>query len=315
MSYGKVHTKFWTDRKVRGWSESARLLALYLLTGPHRNLLGAMRVPDGYIAADMGWTEKKTADMKAELERAEFIVLGEDGWIFIVNQLRYDPLDNPNQARSALKLFEAIDDDRIRLAVATPLLEALQRFKETFDIQKAGLQSLIERSVNPSETVPQEFVTPAPEPFLSCSEPAPADASVCEGEFEAFWKAYPSLVGNPRQPALLEFQRALKSGVPAETIIAAAARYAEASRKPDAAKVAHARTWLHQKRWNDWQRAGPSGNGHAPPKPEREIWLERIGRFYERKSWNSNWGANPDSPYCDQIELVTEWRVQHERAA
>jgi hypothetical protein len=177
MSYGKVHSKFWTDRKVRAMSEPAKVLALYLLTGPHRNLLGAMRVPDGYIGADLGWTEKRTAEARGELAKCGFVVCGQDGWIFIVNQLRYDPLQNRNQAVAAWNIFDEIDDEAIRPVAAARLLDALEPFKEAFDIQKAALKALLERYRNPIETPSEPLPTPVPAP---APLPAPApEPDIC----------------------------------------------------------------------------------------------------------------------------------------
>ena len=38
--YSRVHTAFWTSEDVRRLSEDGRTLALYLLTGPHSNMIG-----------------------------------------------------------------------------------------------------------------------------------------------------------------------------------------------------------------------------------------------------------------------------------
>lgn len=51
--YGKVYTRFWLKQNVLSWSDSAKLLGLYLLTCPHCNLLGCFRLPIGYVASDL----------------------------------------------------------------------------------------------------------------------------------------------------------------------------------------------------------------------------------------------------------------------
>jgi hypothetical protein len=52
-SYGSVHTKFWINSDVQLLSPNAKLLALYLLTSPHTNMLGCFRLPIGYVVEDL----------------------------------------------------------------------------------------------------------------------------------------------------------------------------------------------------------------------------------------------------------------------
>lgn len=136
-------------------------------------------------------------------------------------------------------------------------------------------------------------------------------------EFERFWRTYPPLEGNPKEPAFAEFQKAIADSVMPETIIDAARRYAAASSKTGAAKVAHARTWLHQKRWNDWADAPKAGPGPAPAsKSDYEQWRDLLARYKPGAYWPSTRGARPESGYCDApADLLTEWRQRNERAA
>ncbi len=122
-------------------------------------------------------------------------------------------------------------------------------------------------------------------------------------DFQVFWKAYPPLTGNPKAPAWAEWQRAVIDVDP-QTIIAAAKRYAEASSKPDAPKVAHARTWLHQKRWNDW--GGPECGAKTPEEREadaRALYETAVRRFYAPGPLKGSWGESylgppPGAPGC-----------------
>jgi hypothetical protein len=136
---------------------------------------------------------------------------------------------------------------------------------------------------------------------------------VYSDDFELFWKAYPRLEGNPKGAAYLEWQKALKAGSVPAILIAAAARYAAASARPDAPKVAHARTWLHQKRWDDWADA-PSPSTASPPKSDREIWADLLARYKPGGFWPPNKGARPETGYCDApADLLTDW--QHRTGA
>ena len=43
--YHKVSPRFWADEKVLRWNDDAKMLALYLLTCPHRTTEGLFRLP------------------------------------------------------------------------------------------------------------------------------------------------------------------------------------------------------------------------------------------------------------------------------
>ena len=53
--YGKVQSSFWTSADTCKLSDDGKLLSLYLLTGPHSNILGCFRLPIGYVSDDLGW--------------------------------------------------------------------------------------------------------------------------------------------------------------------------------------------------------------------------------------------------------------------
>jgi len=83
-------------------------------------------------------------------------------------------------------------------------------------------------------------------------------------EFENFWQIYPSRHPhpNPRKPALLKFEAAVKRGTDAADIIRGAQNYATyvLTSVRDPRHIAQAQTWLIQERWNDHRE---------PPEPPR----------------------------------------------
>ena len=88
--YGKVYTRFWLKQNVLSWSDSAKLLGLYLLTCPHCNLLGCFRLPIGYVASDLNWDEQQVAKALSELEQDQFLIRCEEsGWTLIPSFLKH----------------------------------------------------------------------------------------------------------------------------------------------------------------------------------------------------------------------------------
>jgi hypothetical protein len=104
--------------------------------------------------------------------------------------------------------------------------------------------------------------------------------------FEGFWAAYPSRPDNPKAPARLVFERRVREGADADFIVRAAGRYAAfcASAKKDPEFLPHARTWLSQRRYEDYPDAPDS-----PPEaetPEHPLaWLKAAIGEASWKSW------------------------------
>jgi hypothetical protein len=85
-------------------------------------------------------------------------------------------------------------------------------------------------------------------------------------KFDAFWRVYPHRTphANPKKPAALKFEAAIKRGVDPAEIIAGAERYAAyvAREAIEPRFVAQAVTWLNQERWRDDHQQRPA----EPPR-------------------------------------------------
>jgi len=107
--YGSVQTQFWSDVALQNLSTHAKLLAVYLLTGPHTNMLGCFRLPIGYVAEDLKWGGETVCKAFAELAQIRFLIRDpESNWILITHFLNWNPIENPNQGKSLSKLFNRV---------------------------------------------------------------------------------------------------------------------------------------------------------------------------------------------------------------
>lgn len=121
--YGSVQTQFWSDLALQNLSTHAKLLAVYLLTGPHTNMLGCFRLPTGYVAEDLKWDGETVYDAFAELSQIGF--LSRDAkldWVCIQHFLVWNPIENPNQGKSVSKLFNRVP---AQSTVFKPLIKIL----------------------------------------------------------------------------------------------------------------------------------------------------------------------------------------------
>ena len=94
--------------------------------------------------------------------------------------------------------------------------------------------------------------------------------------FEAFWAAYPRRPDNPKAAARLVFERRVREGADAAEIVGAAGRYAAfvVAQKIDPPFIPHARTWLSQRRYEDYP-VDVQASAPVEPSPEHPLaWLK-----------------------------------------
>lgn len=152
MAYAKVEETFWHDQTVRGLSEPARHLYLYLLTCPHRNRIGCFVLDPWYASADLQWSQEQVADALAELAESDRI-----GWdppsrvVFIRRFLDYNTLENKKVVQAATSDLRSLPDNPF----LADLLASLEENQRAHYVQL--LQALSNRiansTVNRSDTV------------------------------------------------------------------------------------------------------------------------------------------------------------------
>lgn len=72
-TYFRVGSQFWQDASDSGWDNDTRLIALYVLTSPHRITEGLFRLPVAYVVADTGFAQPKIEKALKRLERDRFM--------------------------------------------------------------------------------------------------------------------------------------------------------------------------------------------------------------------------------------------------
>lgn len=127
------------------------MLALYLLTSPHANLIGCYRLPDAYVAEDMQWPPERVSEGFAELQQKGFVSRDEGTkWVFIHKYLMWNGFENGNVAIAAQKAFDQVPAIPLKAALAGALLDFGKHLKEDF--------------ANHLKTLPKPFANPEPEP-------------------------------------------------------------------------------------------------------------------------------------------------------
>lgn len=254
--YGRISTKFWISEDVRGISDRGRLLAAYLLTSPHSNLLGAYLLPDAYVADDLKWPCEAVAKAFTELFGKGFATRFKDGrHVCIKLFLEYNPIENPNAAKAALKLLEQMPDDP---AVAF-IVKGLEPYRHHFGNR---WQEVEKRLANPSEGVPKPVPTQEQEQEQDQKQEqeslpgTPGDARY-PAEFEEFWLAFKNPPNSKKPEALKAWTQTEGLRPPLKDLLAAVAGYnawldqENRKRRPnDQHPKQHASTWLRGEVWN-----------------------------------------------------------------
>jgi sucrose-6-phosphate hydrolase SacC (GH32 family) len=177
--YGQIQCAFWQSQDAQEWTDAGKLLATYLMTGPHSNGLGCYRCPDGYVMADLGWTQERVSEGFAELFRNGFAYRF-DGVVFLPNFLKWNRVANGNVASARMAEFEALPKGESKARVARAILRYV---KHLGNDHRTVLQTVAETV---SETVPQTVTQTEPNPTqprenpnqTTCAapvKPAPAD--------------------------------------------------------------------------------------------------------------------------------------------
>jgi len=235
--YGKVATGFWQDEKVLPLSDRTKLLALYLLTGPHSNLLGCFRLPVGYISADLNWSPKAVRRGLAALARIGYLRRDEaTGLTLLPNYFRYNTIENPNVGKRAAALIKGLPhDSEIMMELAAMLTPFADRLPS----------GLLEHLALSSQHPPRPSAAAPNDPAVK-ELPLPLSQA-----FTTFWDEFPTgpLGASARNRAAAAFERVVASGrASPDQLVEGARRYAAAI-DPHTEKPSDPATWLAVEQW------------------------------------------------------------------
>lgn len=131
--YIRIATKFWQDEKVRELSDDGKLLYLYVLTSPHSNMAGYYVLPKPYVAYDLNWLPERLDKAFGELVQQGLIKYCEQSDVVLIpNFLKYNPMQNKNQAKGAARRVGELPTNTLRGDFLTVLERYAKPFMEWF---------------------------------------------------------------------------------------------------------------------------------------------------------------------------------------
>lgn len=119
--YGQVQCAFWQSADATAWSDQAKLLALYLKTGPHSNGIGAYVLPEGYVMADLGWSLDTVRERYTELHAVGYAYRF-GTVIFLPTYLRWNVFANWQVATARFREWQALPKGEGKAHAANALL-------------------------------------------------------------------------------------------------------------------------------------------------------------------------------------------------
>lgn len=276
--YGKIETGFWRNPKVRALSDDGKLLLAYLFSCPHANALGCFVLPMAYIADDMKWSVKKSAETLSELLSNGFVTRDEAcDLILIRGWWGHNTVENPNVAKSIIAAVKALPKSELK-QLAIQFLKLMANCSETVS------KLFAEQFRNP-EPEPEPKPEPKPETEETRADARLAAKEDFKKEFEeTFWPAYP--VHEGKKPALAAFMKA-RAKASLEIIMAGVERYGHRLQQPNAPSPKWPQGWLNDERWNDEPTKATEANGRHG--------LQAVGGA-KRDWWDVSKPAPPDEP-------------------
>lgn len=107
--YTKIDELMWKDSKLKTISTHSKLMFIYLLSCQHRNVLGLYNLPKYYVQGDLGYSLERVSKGLEELFNNGLVTYDEESETVLINNfLKYNPLENPNQVKGAVKAIQTI---------------------------------------------------------------------------------------------------------------------------------------------------------------------------------------------------------------
>lgn len=149
--YGTVSPKFWTQgtgKALRGNPE-AQIVALYLMTSPHSNMIGVFHLPLLYIAHETGLTmEGASKGLQRGIDSGFCQYDAETETVFVIEMAHYQIGETLKakdlRAKSIYKLYAAIEGSRLGDAF-------FDRYGDDFSLPSKPLASPLEGALKDSE--------------------------------------------------------------------------------------------------------------------------------------------------------------------
>ena len=152
--YSKVFVKIWHSKDFRAISEDGKMLFMYLLSSPHRNMGGFYYLPLPYLCYDVGLDEKRITKALQELADRDMALYDFDTQVVLIKKwFCYNPIENENQAKGLNKQLAEIPKSKL----FKPFVNCVKEYCKYIESILKGFDI---PSENPSETLSKPYTKP-----------------------------------------------------------------------------------------------------------------------------------------------------------
>jgi hypothetical protein len=251
--YGKVSPKFWigqTGKALRKHGLEAQLVALYLLTCPHANMLGLYYLPKAFMAHETGLGFEGASKGLQGCIEAEFCRYDDNSeMVWVMEMARFQIAD---QLKDKDLRIKGVQNEYDSLPENPYLGAFFDMYSKAFCMSFNRIQgSLFEAPSKPLASQEQE------QEQEQEKKPKPSSSSGADGgrsepkSFDQFYAAYPRKVG--KQDAQKAWAK-LKPNAELFALILGAIESQKAGAdwlRDDGQYIPHPATWLRAGRWLD----------------------------------------------------------------
>lgn len=252
--YASISPQFWigtTGKQLRG-NMPAQVLAMYLMTCPHSNMIGVYHCPVIYMAHETGMTMEGASKALESLIEAGFCEYDEPSeTVFVVRMAAF-------QVGEQLK----INDKRVLGVRKAHQNIAETRMKSRFYDVYASAYFLDEEDETSPKDKPLGSPSEAPSKQLTGTGTGTGTIntpSAADRRFDSFWSAYPKKVGKDAARKSFDKRRVDDTLLAAMISAIEVQRSSELWSKDGGQFIPNPATWLNQGRWMDEVDGGESG--------------------------------------------------------
>ena len=152
--YSKVFVKIWHSKDFRTLSEEGKMIFLYLLTSPHRNMGGFYYLPLPYLCFDVGLDEERVSKAFEELTDKDMALYDYNTQVVLIKKwFCYNPIENENQAKGLNKQLAEVPKSRL----FEPFIDCVKKHCKYTETILKGFDIPFR---NPSETLSKPYSKP-----------------------------------------------------------------------------------------------------------------------------------------------------------
>ena len=153
--FSKIYVKIWYSNDFRSLSEDGKLIFLYLLTSPHRNMGGYYPIPIAYLCYDLNLDEDKVRNALDEVNDRQMVIYDYDTqMVLILKWFLYNPIENENQAKGLNKQLAELPHSKL----LETFIECVDRYCNKY--KEVILRGLVKPFSNPFQTLSEPYAKP-----------------------------------------------------------------------------------------------------------------------------------------------------------